>query len=203
MYKYLLIFTLLFNGFCFAQRDTSKYNRLDELIQDGKRYAIHNNYLTAGFGFAYSSVRDLEQSMIGIDYVFHIKRHHFQTGFLMSGKEFLSNNNIQGHLCYGYRIENERKNIAFFGGPSYNTGVLPPVFRTTDTLPARIYDAIGFYASASYIRKITYDIGFGVEGVFEINNIQVFGGIKAILFFSGAYRGKAKIYNKHVKRRVK
>lgn len=187
----------------FSQKDTSKYNRLDELIQDGKRYAIHNNYLTAGFGFAYSSVRDLEQSMIGIDYVFHIKRHHFQTGFLMSGKEFLSNNNIQGHLCYGYRIEDERKNIAFFGGPSYNTGVLPPVFRTTDTLPARIYDAIGFYASASYVRKITYDIGFGVEGVFEINNIQVFGGIKAILFFSGAYRGKAKIYNKHVKRRVK
>lgn len=203
MYKHLIILICFCNSFSFAQRDTSKYDRLEELIHKDKRYAVHNNYLSAGFGFAYSSVRDLEQSTIGIDYVFHIKRNHFQAGFLMSGKEFLSNNNIQGHFCYGYRIEDERKNVAFFGGLSYNTGILPPVYRVADTLPARFYDAAGLYLSASYIKKLSYDIGFGVEGIIEINTVQVFTGIKAVLFFSGAYRGKAKIYNKHVKRRIR
>lgn len=203
MYKYIIIIFCFLQSIAFSQRDTSKYDRLEEIIHRDKRYAIHNNYLSAGFGFAYSSVRDLEQSVIGIDYVFHIKRNHFQAGFLMSGKEFLSNNNLQGHFCYGYRKEDEKRNIAFFGGLSYNTGVLPPIYRETDTVPARFYDAAGIYLSASYIKKMSYDIGFGLEGIIEINSVQVFGGIKAIVFFSGAYRGKAKIYNKHVKRRIK
>lgn len=203
MFKHLFIFICFCHALSYAQRDSSKYDRLEELIHKDKRYVVNNNYLTAGFGFAYSTIRDVEQSAIGIDYIFHIKRNHFQIGFLMSGKEFLSNNNIQGHVCYGYRFEDERKNVAVFGGLSYNTGVLPPVLRATDTLPARIYDAAGLYLSASYIKKLSYDIGFGLEGIFEINTIQMFGGIKAILFFSGAYRGKAKIFNRHVKRRIK
>jgi hypothetical protein len=201
--KISIIFFLFVSAFNYAQRDTSKYDRLEEIIDNDKRYALHNNYLSVGFGLSASNVRDREQSTLGIDYVFHIKREHFQVGFLMSGDRFLSNNNLQAHACYGYRIENEKHNIAFFGGPSFNTGVLPPKYNETDTIPARFYEAIGLYLSASYIHKLTYDIGIGIEGIFEVNSTQVFGGIKASIFFSGAYRGKSKIYNKHVKRKQK
>lgn len=185
----------------YAQKDTSKYDRLEEVIDLDKRYALHNNYLSAGFGLSYSNVRDKEQSTLGIDYVFHIRREHFQVGFLMSGNEFLSNNNLQGHIGYGYRKENEKYNIAFFGGPSISTGVLPPKYNATDTIPAHFYEAFGFYGSAAYIHKLAYDIGIGLEAIIEVNTTQVFGGVKAVLFFSGAYRGKAKVFNRHVKRR--
>jgi hypothetical protein len=196
------IFAILLFLFCLtgaAQKDTSKYDRREEIISDAKRYRIHNNYLTAGFGYSKSTIRKSEQSTLGIDFNFHIKRQHFQAGILMSGNQFLSNNNLQGHIGYGYRIENEKSNIAFFAGPSYNTGVIDPVFRDTDTIPAHFYDAIGFYANVSYIHKLTYDIGIGLEAILEINKIQALIGIKAVLLFSGSYQGKSRVYNKHVK----
>ncbi|MGE0567331.1 MAG: hypothetical protein AB7O73_05225 [Bacteroidia bacterium] len=194
---FILLFILL-TVRVVGQRD-SIYDREEEILDDGKRYRLHNNYLTFGAGYLGSSIRDKEQPLIGFDFVFHIKRMHFQTGFLMSGDEFLSNNNINGHLGFGYRKENENLNLAFFAGPSYNTGVIPPYVDGADTVPPRLFDAIGFYGSASIIKKITYDIGVGGEFIFEVDKEQVYAGLKVVMFFSGAYRGKAKIYNKHVK----
>lgn len=199
----VIVILSLINLLVSAQKDTGKYNRLDELIWMDKRYRIHNNYLTAGGGYIYSTIRTKEQAIIGIDYNFHIKRQKFQAGVLMSGDAFLSNNNINIHLGYGYRIEDEKKNIAFYGGPCFNTGIYPPVITATDTIPARIFENIGIYASAHYIKKIAYDIGIGLEAVIEANATQVYGGIKGVLFFSGAYRGKAKLFNRNVKRRIK
>lgn len=185
----------------FNKKDTTEYDRKEEIIWEDKRYRIHNNYLTAGFGFSGSSLRNKEQATLGIDYTFHIQRHHFQVGVLMSGDAFLANNNLSGHLCYGYRIENEKSNIAFFGGIAQNKGVVPAHVNGTDTIADFYYRATGLYLSASYVKKITYDIGIGLESVFELNKDQVFFGLKAIVFFSSAYQGKSKIYNKHVKRR--
>lgn len=197
----LSIFLLFFGFLGYSQKDTSKYDRLEEILDNGKRYALHNNYLVAGFGYAGSTIRDKEQATLGIDFVFHIKRQHFQAGVLMSGDEFRSNNNLSGHLCYGYRIENEKSNIAFFAGISQNKGAVAGSIRGGDTIPIYYYRNTGLYANVSYIHKLTYDIGIGLEGIIELNQNQIFGGIKAILYFSGAYRGKAKIYNKHVKRK--
>lgn len=203
MKKLFLIYITLSSLHSFAQRDTSKYDRLEEVLDNDKRYAIHNNYLQAGAGFAYSNLRKSEQSVIGIDYFFHIKRTHFQVGFLMSGDKFLSNNNLSGHLGYCYRIEDFKKNVAFTAGISQNKGAIAAHINGNDTILELQYRNTGIYLSASYIKKLTYDIGIGVELIGEFNQTQQFIGIKGVLFFSGAYRGKAKIYNRHVKTRRK
>jgi len=201
--KFLLIFTILsfFKGF--SQRDTSKYDRLEEIIDNSKRYALHNNYLQAGAGFGGSTLRKGEQSTIGIDFVFHIKRQHFQLGFLMSGDEFLANNNLSGHFGYCYRIEDEKRNIAFTLGVSQNKGAIAAHIKRQDTIAELQYRNTGVYMSASYIKKLTYDIGIGLELIGEFNQTQQFFGIKGVLYFSGAYRGKAKIFNRHVKTKRK
>src|SRR4051812_31200796 len=77
-----------------------KYDRKEEIIYSGKRYRIHNNYMTIGAGILTSSIRTGSQKALGIDLQFHIRRQHFQTGVLMSGPAFGDNNNVQGHLCY-------------------------------------------------------------------------------------------------------
>ncbi len=203
MKNFLVILLILSSFKSFSQRDTSKYDRLEEIIDNDKRYALHNNYLQAGAGFGGSTIRKGEQSFIGIDYVFHIKRQHFQLGFLMSGDKFLSNNNLSGHFGYCYRIENENRNIAFTLGIAQNKGAIAAHIDGQDTIAELQYRNTGAYLSASYIKKITYDIGIGIELFGELNQTQQFFGIKGVLFFSGAYRGKAKIYNRHVKTRRK
>lgn len=198
------IVTLLFLSIIslgFAQKDTSAYDRKEEILDNNKRYRIHNNYLTVGAGFGSSSLRFSEQAIIGLDFNFHIRRQYFQAGILMSGNKFLSNNNLAGHLCYGYRKETNKYNFAFYAGPSYNEGIIPPKIEGTDTIAAKLFQTFGLYASIQYVFKITYDIGFGGEAFAEFNKYQTFGGVKVILFFSGAYQGKAKVYNQHVKKK--
>lgn len=203
MKNLLVIFLLICSLKGAAQRDTSKYNRKDELLHDEKRYAIHNNYLTAGPGLASSNIRNYEQKVIGIDFTFHIRRQHFQAGVLMSGDEFLGNNNLSGHFGYCYRIENEKRNIAFFGGISQNKGAIPKhINESGDTIPIFYYRNTGVYLSASYIKKFTYDIGIGIELFADLNQTQQMVGGKVIMFFSGAYRGKEKLFNRYVKRRT-
>lgn len=194
----LNILFLCITFFASAQKDTLPFNRKEEIIDKGKRYAFHNNYLTGGFGYSGTKIREREQATLGIDFVFHIKKQHFQAGVLMSGDKFQSNNNLSGHLCYGYRFETRKSNIAFFAGISQNKGVVPPRISEVDTIPVFYYRNTGLYASISYIHKLTYDIGIGLEGIIEVNKTQVFAGIKGIVFFSGSYRGKSKVYNKHV-----
>lgn len=135
------------------------------------------------------------QKTIGIDYQFHIRRLYFQTGVMMSGDAFLSNNHVQAHLGYGYRIEKNTSNIAIYAGPCYFTGVEGIPGLTT----ASFYDGFGGYLSLQAITKFTYDIGFGAELFGEVNYKQSMGGIKFILFFSGAYRGKKGNYNPNVR----
>jgi len=197
----VLIFLIGLSENYTAQKDTARYDRKEEIIDKGKRYRVHNSYLTFGPGFGSSTLRIQEQSIIGIDFIFHIKRQHFSMGVLMSGNKFLSNNNLGAHIGYGYRKETEKYNFAVFAGPSYNEGIIPPSIVGGDTLPPRLYKAFGVYANIHYIYKLTYDMGIGGELFADFNQTQQFGGIKLIVFFSGAYQGKAKIYNKHVRQR--
>lgn len=184
----------------FAQCDTCKYDRKEEIIDNQKRYAIHNNYLMLGGGLSGSNIRKQEQVTVGIDFIFHIRKQHFQLGVLMSGDKFQNNNNLSGHFGYVYRIEDYKKNIAFGGGFAQNKGKIPSYINTDgDTIPDFYYRNPGIYLTAAYFKKLTYDIGIGAEFIAEFNQSQVFVGAKAVLFFSGAYRGKAKIFNRHVK----
>lgn len=171
------------------------YFRKEEIIADGKRYRKHNNYLTAGPGYMTSSIRKTVQKAVGIDFQFHIRREHFQAGVLMSGEEFLSNNNIQLHLGYGYRREKTSSNLAAFVGPTYFSGVEG----TPGVTAASFYSGFGAYACVQAITKFTYDIGFGLEAFGEISRKQKMAGIKAVFFFSGAYRGLKRNYNPNVR----
>ncbi len=201
--KYLLIIFGLF--FCFiasSQKqdltvDNSIYDRQEEIINKGKRYRIHNNYLSIGGGFLNSNIRKDLQKSINVDYQFHIKRQHFQAGLIISGNEFTANNNSQLHFGYGLRKETEKTNLAFFMGITGVNGVKT----ISDSLGIRplFYNGFGSYLSIQLIKKITYDIGFGIEFFGEISKVQNIIGAKMILFFSSAYRGNKRNFNPHVK----
>ncbi len=172
------------------------YDRKEEIIVSAKRYRVHNNYLTLGGGFLSSSIRDKGQKNIGIDFQFHIRRQHFQGGVVMSGNEFRSNNNVQAHLGYGYRIEKRSANFAAFGGITYYSGVVA----TKDSIPIPIlYDGFGAYVCVQAISKLAYDFGIGAEAFAEINHQQSIVGFRLIAYFSGAYRGPARNYNPNVR----
>jgi hypothetical protein len=178
------------------------YFRKEEIIVSGKRYRVHNNYLTAGPGFLSSSLRNTSQKAIGIDFQFHIRRQHFQTGVMMSGEDFGANNNVGAHIGYGYRKETKRNNYAFFVGPSYYTGVTAIQDSVLGTRP-KIYEGWGIYGCAQAIYKLTFDIGFGAELFAEYGRYQRLGGIKFIVFFSGAYVGAKRNYNPNVRSQPK
>ncbi len=167
-------------------------------MNDGKRYRIHNNYLTVGGGYLGSTLRKETQKAVGLDFQFHIRTQKFQVGILMSGNEFLSNNNLSGHVGYGLRKETSNYNFSLYGGLNYSYGVYA-VADTGMTTQPKFYNDIGIYISAQVIKKITYDIGGGLELYAEANQTHIMGGIKFIVFFSDSYRGVKRNYNPNVK----
>lgn len=199
--KFRLLILIVF-GFVqlYSQKDVlvpkekTPYNRKEEIIFENKRYRIHNNYITLGGGYLGSSIRDDVQRCVNADFQFHIRLHQFQIGAMMSGEEFLSNNNTQVHLGYGLRKESNTSNFAAFMGPTYFTGVQGAVGQ-----PASFYDGFGVYVSGQAIYKLAYDIGFGVELFLETGYKYTQGGIKFVAYFSGAYRGAKKRINPNVK----
>jgi hypothetical protein len=172
----------------------NKYDRREEIIYDGKRYRIHNHYLSIGPGFLYSNIRTDLQKSLALDYQFPIRRANFQIGAFMSGEEFASDNNIQGHIGYGFRKETNTRLFAAYVGHTYSTGVEADAAG----LP-KFYNALGSYVSVQGVIKFAYDIGLGAELFAELNTRQSILGLKLIAFFSGAYRGPKKNYNPHVR----
>lgn len=195
----LLILILLFGSGASAQekpevKEKPKYDRREEIIYDGKRYRVHNSYLTLGPGFLSSTLRPSLQKSIGIDFQFPVRRLHFQAGVMMSGQDFGSNNNIGGHVCYGIRSEKSRNNLAAYIGPSFYTGV-----EGDANNKPKFYQGVGGYICFQAVAKLTYDIGIGAELFSEVSPKQTYVGLKFILFFSGAYRGAKKNFNPHVR----
>jgi hypothetical protein len=200
--KTLLAILLTSSGFvCMAQvSDSLKkaanrvYDRKEEIIYDGKRYRIHNNYLSIGGGFLGSTIRESSQRMIAVDFQFPVKWQHVQAGGFISGQGFTSDNNNQLHLAIGKRKENKTTNFAVYLGPSYSWGVEGEIGS-----PPRFYRGFGGYISAQAITKLTYDIGLGLELFSDISRKQQILGFKVITFFSSAYRGEKRNYNPNVR----
>jgi hypothetical protein len=139
-------------------------------------------------------MRSRSQKAAGADFQFHVLQHQFQAGLMMSGDQFLSNNHIQGHLCYGWRRESKTTNLAAFGGPSYYRGV-----KGDPSGGPEFYSGIGAYFALQAVTKFMYDIGIGVELFDELSPRQNIFGFKIIAFFSGAYRGEKKNFNPNVR----
>jgi hypothetical protein len=192
----LSILFICFQFAIFSQKDSS-YFRKEEIIHDGKLYRKYNNYVTVGPGYSFSSIRKDVQRDLGIDFNFHIRRIYFQTGVIMSGNEFLSNNHLNFKFGAGLRKENRKNHFAFFVGPTYYTGVIG----IEDSLGIRpqFYSGVGAYVSAQAIIKLTYDIGFGIQPYLTLSAKQSQGGIKLVMFFSGSYRGPKRNYNPNVR----
>lgn len=202
----LLFFFLLFSstlGLQAQAKDSVKsgmpdYYRKEEIIVSGKRYRIHNNYLSFGPGFLSNNLQNQSQRAIGIDFQFHVRRQHFQIGVMMSGPNFSANNDVEAKIGYGYRKETKTFNLAAFAGANYFTGVL--TFLDSAGLPQpEFYSGIGGYACVQAVKKFTYDFGLGAEMFAEVSGRRRMFGFKIIAFFSGAYRGPKKGYNPNVR----
>jgi hypothetical protein len=176
------------------KKERPPFDRKEEIIHNGKRYRIYNNYLTLGGGFGGSSIRSGSQRNAGIDFHFHIRRLYFQAGAMLSGNDFFSNNHTQGHFGAGYRKEGRHTNFAVFGGPCYFSGVEgePPA-------PPRFYEGVGAYVCVQAVSKMMYDIGLGVDLITEFNYRQSLYGLRIIVFFSGAYQGLKRNFNPNVR----
>lgn len=188
MKKVVFIFFVLLTEFCLAQTDTLPFNRKEEIVFDSKRYRKYNNYLTFGGGLLYSSVRNIDQRVVAADFQFHLQKQYFQLGFLMSGRNFLDNNNLQAHVCFGKRIEKEKMNLALFVGPSYSKFVTAKQDTSGAFFPV-VTTGMGGYVCLQAIYKVKYDVGIGIELFGDFTAKQQMGGAKLIVFFSGAYRG--------------
>jgi hypothetical protein len=197
--KFIVIFLIFNLGYAEAQvkdtlvrkpgKDTMPYNRKEEILYNGMRFRKYNSYLTFGGSFAYSNVRSYLQKGINVDFQFHLQRQYFQVGFLMSGNEFLSNNNIQGHVCYGLRRERNKTNFAVFLGPSYSYFVTGKNDSTGKNTIAVINNVLGGYLCLQGIYKFKYDVGIGLELFADISPLQTMLGGRLVIYFSGAYRG--------------
>ena len=200
-----LIYILVLQAFqCIAQDSLPQKKKLDyrpkeEIIYYGKRYRIHNNYLTMGAGFLNSSMRTRAQKCGGADFVFHVRQQHFQAGMMMSGEELLANNNLQAHVGYGYRHETQNLNLAAFAGPTWFTGVTEYTDPLTGISRPDFYNGFGGYACLQAINKLYYDFGLGLELFGDVSYKQSTFGFKIILFFSSAYRGPKRNYNVNVR----
>jgi len=170
------------------------YFAKEEIIFDGKRYRIHNNYFTLGGGFTFSGIRDEVQKNIAGDFQFHIRREHFQLGMMINGNSFGDVKDLQLHAGYGYRIEKNKTNLAAFIGPMYFTGVEGDV----NTGPL-FYDGFGAYACVQGIYKFWYDVGLGLELFGNVSYKQSMVGLKLIAYFSNAYKGPKRNVNPNVR----
>jgi hypothetical protein len=191
--KAVFIFLIFCVSYSRAQKDTLPYNKKREIIFDNKRYRVYNNYLTFGAGKAYADIRKIDQSVINVDFQFHLQKENFQMGFLMSGDEFLRNTNLSAHVCYGMRWEKTMFNWAAFVGPSYSYFVTGEV-DTAGYLIVTRNTELGGYICLQGVYKIKYDVGLGLQVYADINPKQKIVGASIICFFSGAYRGERRGY---------
>lgn len=184
-----------------ARKLKPSYYRKEEIIYDGKRYRLHNNYVTLGAGPAISTIRSAPQRVAVADFNFHIRKQYFQAGVMLSGYQFFSNTHLQAHVGYGIRREGGLYHFALFAGPSYYQGVEGSVGQ-----PPHFYEGVGIHVDLQTVAKLTYDIGAGFEFFADFGfadgaggREQVMYGVKAIVFFSGAYRGIKRNYNPNVR----
>jgi hypothetical protein len=173
-----------------VKKDSVKpYNRKEEILFDGKRYRKYNNYLTIGAGPNYSSIRSSDQKNIGADFQFHARTQYFQLGAFLSGDDFTNNKNTQFHLGIGLRHERNYYHFAAFIGPSYSIFVTEKKDTAGVVIDHPVSTTLGGHISLQAVYKFKYDVGIGGEIFADISNKQQIVGARAIIYFSGAYRG--------------
>ena len=97
---FIFVFCIFFGKIFFAQSDTAKFNPKEEIIYDGKRYRVHNSWLSFGAGAGYNTRWPKDEKNIGADFSFYIKKHHFRIGGFMSGSNYTASNNYSFHFYY-------------------------------------------------------------------------------------------------------
>ena len=156
-------------------------------ILKNKKLSYYNNWLTVGGGFQQNLTYRREIGFAGgLDFNFHIKKHYFQIGTMISGEKFGFYDNYEFHLGYGKRYEDKDIHFAGFAGISYSTGFA----KVGDSIYFRPFSVPGVYAQVEAVKKITYDVGVGLAFYVDWNQEQAIFGSRLILYFSGAYKGK-------------
>ena len=195
---HLVLFMLILAFSSMAQTDTTvhlntahgdtSYHPKKEILLDGKRFRVYNNWMNLGLGEGFNSNLATPQNILDVDLHFHIYKHYFQVGTFLSGDRFGSFNTYSTHVAYGKRSENQHRNMFICIGPSYSWGY---PFKQGIYLP-NIYSVFGVYGQAQYIYKLAYDLGIGGALFADANSRQTVYGISLALYFSGAYRGEKK-----------
>lgn len=184
----IFIFCIYIANSCFAQSDSVKYNPKEEINYDGKRYRVHNNWLSVGAGANYNTKWPKDEKNIGADYSFHIKKNYFRIGGFMSGADYTASNNYSFHACYGLRKETIKYNLSAFIGAS-SSYFRRPLSDSTHYNLATVYNLVGGYAAIEAVYKFKYDIGLGGQIFCDYNQVQMVYGVRLIAYFSSAYRG--------------
>lgn len=188
--KYLLVIIFIFFGArsFFAQSDSATYNPKQEIVYDGKRFRVYNNWLSAGAGASFNTQWPKDEKNIGADFSFHIKQQYLRIGGFMSGTNFHASNNYNVHLGLGLRKEKEKYNLSAFIGPSVSYFKRPLKDSANYNLVS-VYNEVGGYAVVEAIYKVTYDVGIGGQIFCDYNRVQTVYGVRLVVYFSGAYRG--------------
>ncbi len=163
-----------------------------EFVRDNKRFRYYNKWFSGGYGVQQNTTEDGKLGKIlGADLNFHIKRNYFQTGLMLTSPEIKFSggfSNYQAHIGYGLRYEDKDVHFSGFIGASYSMG-----YKSTQidsiTFYRRDYNQAGIYTELEIIKKIAYDVGLGASIFADWNQEQTLVGIRAILYFSGSYRG--------------
>lgn len=186
------------------KKDTAAFNRKKEIIFDGKRYRVYNNWLSVGAGGNYNTKWPKDEKNIGVDFSFHIKDQYFRTGAFLSGTDYTAGNNYSFHFCYGLRKEAIKYNLSAFIGPSVSYFRRPLSDSTEFGLQpilTTVYNRVGGYAAIEAVYKFKYDVGLGGQIFCDINQVQMVYGVRFIVYFSGAYRGVNPGYRGRIKKK--
>ena len=164
-----------------------------EFVKDNKRFRYYNKWFTCGYGVQQCISENTKLGKaLGADFNFHIKRNYFQTGLELTSPElkfYKGFSNYEFHFGYGWRLEDKDVHFSAFGGLSYSEGYKNTQIDST-TINSRYYYQPGLFAQAEIIKKIAFDVGLGASLFVDWNKEQTLVGFRAIVYFSGSYRGK-------------
>jgi hypothetical protein len=208
-FSILFIFTFIITGCLYSQTDTVINGKRYKIVEDqqnasgikkhvipldsafiigNKKLKYYNSWLTVGGGIQQNLTYKRSYGFAGgVDFNFHINKHYFQLGTVITGEKFGSYDNYQFHLGYGKRFEDNNIHTAVFAGISYATG-----YAKVDSSGRyeRAYKEPGLYLEGQIVKKITYDVGIGASVFLDWNQEQGIAGGRLIIYFSGAYKGK-------------
>lgn len=165
-----------------------KSNPVDSVfIINNKKFRFYNNWFTIGGGVQQNLTFKSSLGFAGeADFNFHIQKHYFQTGIILTGERFGFYTNYALHAGYGKHYEDRDVLFSGFAGLTYSTGYT----KVGDTVYTHHYNVPGLYVQGDIIKKITYDVGFGASLFVDWNQVQSMAGLRFILYFSGSYKGK-------------